>query len=168
MAGQPVRSELRFFALIASIVFGPLFVFGPIAIGVCLFLFASPNIGIPAGLALLACGCFVAYHLLQNFHWVEFANDRIRGRKFITRQGVDEPISELNSIVTLHGFRSPFPSYDVLAEYGGSAPILCKGLEFRFNSGKKITVAVLDMTNVDALLSAVVARHRQLHPQSKS
>lgn len=166
MADSPIRSQLRLFAVIASFVFGPLLLFGPIVIAICLFLFAAPNISIPAGLALIAGSIFIGYHLLQNFHWVEFGNDRVRGTRLITRQLVDEPITDLESIVTLHGYKSPIPSSDVLLEFENAGPVMCKGLEFRFKSGKKIAIAVLDMSNVDALVSTVVARYRQLQPQT--
>jgi hypothetical protein len=168
MSQTSVRSQLRLFAVIASLIFGPLLLLGPVVIAICLFLFAAPNISIPAGLALIAASIFVGYHLLQNFHWVEFTGDRIRGAKLVTRQLVEEPIAELESIMTLHGYKSPIPSSDVLLEDGDTGPIMCKGLEFRFKSGKKIGIAVLDMTNIDALIAAVVARHRQLNPPNQS
>src|SRR5450755_653084 len=95
----PIRSQQRFFASCASVVFGPLFMLGPVAVGVILVIALWPNPLTWLGAVLgLAGSLFITYHMTQNYHWVEFDGRRVRGRRFWSRRLVDHPIEDATTV----------------------------------------------------------------------
>jgi hypothetical protein len=91
----PIRSRQRVIVTVLALLFGPVFMLGPAAFGLWLLIAAGPNLGSAAAMiaTLIASGLF-AYHMLQNFQWVEFDGTRIRARRFWTRQLVEHAVTQ--------------------------------------------------------------------------
>lgn len=94
----PVKAEQRLGVTIVALVFGPLFMAGPPVFCVWLALHST---GSTAALLLaggILCGGWCGYHMIQNYHWVEFDGRRVRGKRFWTRVMVEHDVSDLVEI----------------------------------------------------------------------
>src|SRR5262245_48883860 len=164
-----MRCEQRSAAAVGMIFLVPLFVGGALVAAVCFAIFASWNIGVPAGIGLLMFAIFVGYHASQNYSWVELENGTIRGQKFWSRRRVEQPVSELTNILTLHKVvGTTGESADVLRDGEAALQVGCRGYEFRFRKGPKITVGRGDMIHVDEFVRAVWQMWQQVSAKNKS
>jgi hypothetical protein len=133
-----IRSEQRTVVTVVALVLGPLFMGGPLAVAVwgaisrSAFSFNSVlGIGMMASLSGV-----IAYHMLQNYQWVELDGDIVRGRRFWTRQYVERRVDEISVVVPL-----------------------VAGYEIRFkDGGRRIGLLRGDMTNVQELAEALINR----------
>jgi hypothetical protein len=147
----PIRSQQRALVTAVALLLGPVFMLGPAAGGV--WLLVANGLSLQSGFVLLALvggSAFLAYHMLQNYHWVEFDGSRIRGRRFWTRQLVEHPVEDVVEIRPLVAVvRSTVTTVtDKLL-----GPV--RGYEIRFRGGPSIGLVRHDMTNVDELVRAV-------------
>jgi hypothetical protein len=158
-----MRSELRWAAAVGLCILAPLFVVGALIGSVCFAVFAPWNIGVPAGIGLLMFAAFAAYHASGNFSWVELEGNTLRGQKFWSRRIVEQPLSELTNVMTLHKpVGTVGESADLLRDGAAALQVGGRGYEFRFRQGPKIAVARGDMSNADQLVQAVWQRWQQL------
>jgi hypothetical protein len=146
-----IRSDQRMAVTIAAMIFGPLFVLGPLAL--CALLLVK-TFGVPAiALSPLFVGlsAFFAYQMGQNFHWVEFDGKRVRGRKFWTRRFVDNDIGDATDIRPLGALARGNITVELTDLILG--PV--RGYQIRFRSGPSIYLVRHDTKNVDALVVAI-------------
>jgi hypothetical protein len=156
----PIRSRQRFFASCASVVFGPIFMLGPVAVGVGVVVGLWPNPLAWLGAALcLAGSAFITYHMTQNYHWVEFDGQRVRGRRFWSRRLVDHPIEDATTVRPLGAVVRNTTTSITDAILG---PI--RGYEILFRQGPSIAVLRHDMTNAQELAQAVERAIRARQP----
>ena len=158
VAASKIRSEQRAFVTVVALIFGPLFMVGPLVAGVWMAVaaqFSPPSLGmllVTAGLSV-----FFAYHMLQNYQWVELDGDVIRGRRFWTRQYVERSIHEIEEVVPLVAVARTVETAVVNRLLGSN-----RGYEIRFQGGGRRNALVRgDMTNVQELADAVLARLRE-------
>jgi hypothetical protein len=150
-----IRSEQRAIVTLVALMFGPLFMAGPAVLGIGYAISAgfSPR-SLAALPVALAVSTFFAYHMLQNYHWVELDGETIRGRRFWTRRYVERRVGEIREVVPLV---NPVKTAPVLAMDRMLGPN--RGYEIRFEEGApRITLVRGDMTNVQQLAEAVLAR----------
>jgi hypothetical protein len=125
---------------------------GPLVGGLALLWFALPATGIPLALLLtLACG-FFAYHMLQNYHWVELDGHVVRGRKFWTRRLVEQRVESITEVLPLQA-AAKHELVNVLVD--GICGAANRGYEIRFREGPRIALVRWDMTDVDGFLLAL-------------
>jgi hypothetical protein len=164
-----MRCEQRTAAAVGMIILVPLFVGGALVAAVCFAIFTSWNIGVPACIGLLMFAVFVGYHASQNYSWVELENGTIRGQKFWSRRLVEQPVSELTRILTAHKVAgSVGESADVLRDGAAALQVGCRGYEFQFREGPKITVGRGDMINVDEFVRAVWQTWQQVSAKKET
>lgn len=155
-----VRSVRRRIVTLVALLFGPLFMLGPVAIGVVLLYAVGFSLNSQSVLVLcfsVGGSAFFAYHMLQNYHWVEFDGEVIRGRRFWTRQYVEHRISNATQLLPLKGLAAS-PVNTVIDSILG--PV--RGVEIRFQHGPRVALIRHDMTNVDQLIKAVIDRRPDL------
>lgn len=149
-----VRSEQNLAATLAAIVLGPVFVLAPIGAGIWLMIGLNFEFGPTVLMGVCAVGSiFIAYHMLQNYHWVELQGERIRGQKFWTRQLVDRRIEDIDAIIPMGAVVKNANTVLADAMFGE-----VRGYEIRFNNGEKIALARFDMSNVEVLIQALLSR----------
>ena len=150
-----IRSEQRATVTVVALIFGPLCMAGPAALGIGYAISAGFS---PRSLAWLpmavAASAFFAYHMLQNYQWVELDGETIRGRRFLTRRYVERRVGEVREVVPLG---NPAKTAPVLVMDRLLGPN--RGYEIRFEAGgPRIALVRFDMTNVEQLADAVLAR----------
>jgi hypothetical protein len=161
-----IRSRQRAVVTIAALIFGPLFMLGPIAlgIGVAIGTGLSPLSWLVLALTLTATA-FIAYHMLQSYQWVELDGDVIRGRRFWTRQYVERNIRDIDQILPLAAVVKSAGTMLADRIIGTH-----RGYEIRFkDGGRRIALIRGDMTNVQELADALSARLAisRHHPQKR-
>ncbi len=150
---ENIRSEQRLVVTIAALIFGPMFMLGPAAIGVGMVIGTHFD-GWSLLLLPLCVGCsaFIAYHMFQNYQWVELDGDIIRGRRFWTREFVEREIDQISEIVPAGAVVKSIENA-IADKLLGSV----RGYEIRFqNGGPNIGLVRHDMANVDELIEALV------------
>ena len=153
----PIRSERRLAISIVALIFGPILVLVPIGLGLFIFLGTKPSITSGALLLLFAGGsAFIAYHMLQNNHWVEFDGTCIRTRRFWTRQLIDQYLEDVVDIRALGAVACTSETIVIDKLLG---PV--RGYEIRFKSGPGISLMRGDMKRVDELVIAIARAVRQ-------
>src|SRR5262245_16024724 len=157
MANAPIKCRLRPFALVLSFIFGPLFILCPVVIGVAVLVNANLSIGIPVGLLCVGLSAFLLYHLNQNYQWVEIDGDVIRGKKFLTRQVVEQKVQDIVDIRPLHALARHDAVNAAITRVTGTAN---RGYEIRFRSGRRMGVVRGDMTDVDGFIQAVLDKRK--------
>lgn len=155
MERSPLRSQQRLIVTIVALIFGPLFMGGPLLLAVALLVFAPAYVGIPVALLLAGASCFFAYHMGQNYHWVELDGDVIRGRKFWTRRLVEQRLEDVTEILPLQAV-AQHEAVNVVIDGITGAPN--RGYEIRFTHGPRIGLIRWDMTDVDGFVLAVCRR----------
>jgi hypothetical protein len=148
---EPIRSYQRLATTIAALVFGPLFMLGPPAAGLCLLVFAPLSVTtVVAAIGLCCAGAFFAYHMTQSYQWVEFDGMRIRGRRFWTRRLVENTLADVRDIRVLGAVVRNTGTRVTDALLG---PV--RGYEIRFHHGPSINLIRLDMKNAEQPAAAV-------------
>jgi hypothetical protein len=161
MESSPLRSKQRLAVTVAALVFGPLFMGGPLVAGLAVLWFAPPAMGIPGCLLLILASGFIAYHMLQNYHWVELDGNVVRGRKFWTRRLVEQRVEDITRVLPLQAVAG-HELVNVLIDGISGAPN--RGYEIRFREGPRIALVRWDMTDVDGFIRALRARWREAMP----
>lgn len=149
----PVKAEQRLGVTIVALVFGPLFMAGPPVFCVWLALHST---GSTAALLLaggILCGGWCGYHMIQNYHWVEFDGRRVRGKRFWTRVMVEHDVSDLVEIRPLVSVVKDATTVVTDALIGP-----CRGWEMVFRAKPSIAVMRGDMKNAEVLIRAVEAK----------
>ena len=157
MPDAPIRCRLRAFALALSFIFGPLFILGPLVIGVAVLVNVELSIGIPVGLVCVGLSAFLLYHLNQNYQWLEIDGDVIRGKKFLTRQVVEQKVQDIVDIRPLYALARHDAVNAAITKVTGTAN---RGYEIRFRSGRRMGVVRGDMTAVDGFIQAVIDKRK--------
>jgi hypothetical protein len=146
-----IRSQQRSILTVVAVLLGPVFVVGPAAGGVWFFVATGPGFQSTfVLLVLVGYSGFAAYHMLQNFHWVEFDGIRIRGRRFWTRQlveGAVEDVIEIRPLAAVVRNTATTLADKLLG------PV--RGYEIRFRNGQRVALLRHEMTNVHELVRAV-------------
>jgi len=150
-----IRSQQRAIVTLAALIFGPLFMAGPIVLTFWLTVakrfWWEPY---PVYLAGVALSAYLSYHILPAYHWVELDGDTIRGRRFWTRQYVERNIHDIDQIVPLMAMAQNAPTAIADKLIGPN-----RGYEIRFKgNGRSIVLIRGDMTNVQELAEALAAR----------
>jgi hypothetical protein len=135
---------------------------GPLVGALALLWFAPPATGIPAALLLTLASWFFAYHMLQNYHWVELDGDLVRGRKFWTRKLVEQRVQDITEVVPLQAV-AKHDLVNVLID--GISGVPNRGYEIRFREGPKIALVRWDMTDVDGFILALRDRWHEATPE---
>jgi len=149
---QAIVSRRLLVVTVAALIFGPVLMIGPLAGAVVLVVCAPVALTTVAGAIMIAgASPLIAYHMLQNYHWVEFDGDLIRGRRFWTRQLIEYRTEDVVNIRAL-GATNRFVTNLVIDEVLG--PV--RGYEICFRSGPSIGLIRHDMTGVDELVGAVL------------
>jgi len=154
-----IRSRQRVIVTVVALLLGPVFMIGPAAGGV--WLFVANGFSLTSAFVLLVFvggSAFISYHMLQNFHWVEFDGVRIRGRRFWTRQLVDQAVQDIVEIRPL-GSLVRNTTTAIIDKLIG--PVLF--YEIRFREGPSIGLVCYDMTNVNELVRAVEQAVERAH-----
>lgn len=154
-----VRSQQYLLVTIAALIFGPIFMIGPLALGILAAILMSFSLlGMAILIATLAASTFIAYHMLQNYHWVELDGNILRGRRFWTRQIVERSVDEIAGIVPLRAMANTAGTAVADHILGPN-----RGYEFRFKNVRS-TIGLVrgDMSNIDELTAAVLEKMRQL------
>jgi hypothetical protein len=148
---ERIRSDQRLAVTIPALIFGPLLMLGPVVGGVCLLVLARPSvITVLGALGLCCAGVFIAYHMTQNYQWVEFDGTRIRGKRFWTRRLVENTLADVRDIRVLGAVvRNPV-TRAIDATFGS-----VRGWEIRFHHGPSIVLVRYDMKNAEQLVAAV-------------
>ena len=81
---------------------------------------------------------FCAYHMFQNYHWVEFDGKKVRGLKFWSRRYVEHDIETLLDIRVL-----------------GNRYTKNGGYELVFRQKPSIALVRFDMTRIDDFLDSI-------------
>ncbi len=154
-ASTTIRSEQRLIITVVALILGPVFMLGPAALGIGLAIGTKfQPFSLVFLVVLIAGSIFIAYHMFQNYHWVELDVDSIRGRRFWTRQHVERSIDEISEIVPLGAIAKTTETV-ITDQLLGSV----RGYEIRFrDGGATIGLVRYDMTNVDVLIEELVAR----------
>lgn len=148
---ERIRSDQRLAATIAALIFGPLFMLGPVVGGIWLFVVGWPSVWpILGGLGLCGWGALFAYHMTQNYQWVEFDGIRIRGRRFWSRRLVENTLEDVRDIRVLGAIVRNAETICTDAILGS-----VRGWEIRFRHGPSIAVVRYDMRNAEQLVAAV-------------
>jgi hypothetical protein len=135
-----IRSEQRAGVTVVSLIFGPVFVFGPPIWGILNAVHSAYDLTSILVLAgTLFWGAWAAYNMLQNCHWVEFDGRYIRGRRFWTRALIQQDISDLVKIRRLFS-----------------------GWLLVFRKGPSVGLLWGDMKNAETLSKAVAAKWDEL------
>ncbi len=148
---ERIRSDQRLAATIAALIFGPLFMLGPVVGGIWILVRLGPDVLTVLG-ALVLCfaGVYLAYHATQNYQWVDFDGIRIRGRTFWTRRLVENTLEEVRDIRVLGATARGTVTSVTDAVLG---PV--RGWEIRFHHGPSIFLVRFDMKNAEQLVGAV-------------
>lgn len=148
---ETIRTQQLLVVTIAALIFGPIFMLGPVIGGICLLVFAKLSLLTVSG-ALLLCfaGGFIAYHMTQNFQWVEFDGTHIRGKRFWTQRMVENTLDDVRDIRVL-GAVVKNTVTTITDEILGSV----RGWEIRFHNGPTIPIVRHDMKNADEFIAAV-------------
>jgi hypothetical protein len=159
MDTPPLRCKQRLAATIPALIFGPMFMVGPVVLGLVFFVLAAFGNDIKSvvlfalgGLLAFGASAFFAYHMLQNYHWVELDGGILRGQKFWTRRLVEQRVDDITEILPLQAL-AKHHTVNVLID--GITGTSNRGYEIRFRSGPKLTVIRWDMTDVDGFIEAV-------------
>jgi hypothetical protein len=113
-------------------------------------------ITVVAAIVLYCASVFFAYHMTQNYQWVEFDGTNIRGRRFWTRRLVENALADVQEIRVLGAVvRNTVTS--ITDKLIGPA----RGYEICSYHGPSIAVIRLDMTNAEQLAEAVERALRQ-------
>jgi hypothetical protein len=160
MESSPLRSKQRLAVTVAALLFGPLFMGGPLVGGLALLWFAPPATGIPGGLLLILASGFIAYHMLQNFHWVELDGNIVRGRKFWTRRLVEQRVEDITGILPLQALAK----HEINVLIDGISGAANRGYEIRFRGGPRIALVRWDMADVDGFMLVLRVRWREAMP----
>jgi hypothetical protein len=65
---ERIRSDERLAVTIAALIFGPLFILGPLAGGICMLVLEPLSVWSVLGAIPLCClRAFLAYHMTQNY-----------------------------------------------------------------------------------------------------
>ncbi len=149
-----VRSKQRAIVTVAALIFGPVFMLGPAALGVLMLIYLWPDYMSVLGLLLMVGGsAFIAYHMLQNYHWVEFDGTCIRGRRFWTRRLVEQTVDDIVAIKPMGAVARSLETI-ITDKLLGSV----RGFEIQFRHGPTIGLLRGDMAHVEELIEAVQAR----------
>ena len=149
----PVRCSQRLGVTIAALIFGPVFMVGPL--GFCAWFVASGHLEWSTALLpvlALSASAFFAYHMTQNYHWVELDGGVVRGRKFWTRRLVAQPVSELEAIIPLGAVVRSVETV-ITDKLLGQV----RGYELRFKRGPKIFLVRHDMKCADEFVTVLQA-----------
>lgn len=154
---ETVRSDQRLAATIPAVIFGPIFMLGPVIGAVCILFMAQLSlVSVLSAIALCGVGAFITYHMTQNFQWVEFDGAKIRGRKFWTRRLVENTLEDVRDIRVLGAVVKNTVTRGTDAILGE-----VRGWEIRFHQGPSIFLVKFDMKNAEELVEAVENALRQ-------
>lgn len=148
---EVIRSDQRLAATIPAVIFGPIFMLGPV-IGAFFILFKAQLgfVSIVSAVALCGASAFITYHMTQNFQWVEFDGTNIRGRRFWTRRLVENSLENIRDIRVLGAVVKNTVTRGTDAILGE-----VRGWEIRFQNGPSIALVKYDMKNAEQLVEAV-------------
>ena len=153
-ADNKVRCEQRLGVTIAAIIMGPIFMLGPAVLGIALFVYAEFSWrSLAVDIGCLVASVFIAYHMLQNYQWVEFDGRVIRGKRFWTRKLVEQEFDSLRAIRPLQSVvqnGTTLMSDKILGDN--------RGWELKFNRGPSIVVIRHDMKDVDPMMRIVTEK----------
>jgi hypothetical protein len=159
-----IRCKHRLVVTMAALIFGPLLMGGPAVLGLVFVGFAlfgkdfpSALLWVAGALLMFAVSGFIAYHMLQNYHWVELDGASIRGRRFWSRRLVEHRLEDITEIQPLQAL-AKHHTINVLID--GITGTSNRGYEIHFRSGPSLAVVRGDMPGVDGFIEAV--RHRRL------
>lgn len=151
MHSEPIRSEQRLAVTIVALILGPIFMIGPAALGLAIVMHAGLSIrSVPATIVLIAGSLFIAHHMLQNYHWVEFNGTSIRARRFWTRRLVEQRVDDLIEVRPLGAAVRNLTTAATDAILGR-----VRGWELRFKTGPSIGLVRYDMAKAEELVKAV-------------
>jgi hypothetical protein len=139
-----------------GLIFGPLFVVGPLLFGVWMLSLELSLASIALAALFFGLSIFFVVMLHNNFQWVELDGETIRGRRFVTRILVEQNVNDLTQITTFYSIKSP---YNALADalYGD-----VRGYALEFRSGPGLYLGKLEMRGAEELIAAV----RRIAPPS--
>jgi len=156
----PIRCKRHKWVTIVALIFGPIFMLGPAAIGIFCFVDTGGSlVGVIGGVALCATSCFIAYHILENYHWIELDGDSIRAQRFWTRRIVEREIADISRIVPVWDSENPFNAEDFDAK--DLDEVLAGTLNYRICfklHGQSIGLVGSDMANVKPLILSLIER----------
>ncbi|HBI41864.1 MAG TPA: hypothetical protein DDY78_03280 [Planctomycetales bacterium] len=148
---ERIRSDQRLAVTIAALIFGPLFMLGPVAGGICILVLARLSVEtVLFAIGLCCLSAFLTYHMTQNYQWVEFDGIHIRGRRFWTRRLVENTLADVQEIRVLGALARNKVTSVTDAIIG---PV--RGWEICFRHGPSIAVIRLDMKNAEQLAATV-------------
>jgi hypothetical protein len=103
------------------------------------------------GAIFLCCAsAFFAYHMTQNYQWVEFDGTNIRGRRFWTRRLVENTLADVRETRVLGAV-----AHNTVTTFTDKLFGPVRGYEICFYHGPSIAVIRLDMRNAEQLAEAV-------------
>lgn len=152
------RSEQRWWAAIAALTMGPLFVLGFMALGVFIGL-AEPNLLFQClGVLFVGLGLFIGYQMVENFSWVELEDSTLRAQRFWTRAIYEQDVSQITSIVPLKSVAVGVEGMVQEAVMNRLMGTSNRGFFINFESGPRFALIRGDMRDIDELMVALKER----------